>query len=285
MRKFCLDALLMILGGMAVVANTNAAILFEDNFDSGVLSPAWTSKAPSQWVEDGWLHQQDINGWPRDALVETHDSDPAWRDYALHVTVDTLPSQWEYAALALRTNGFYATSDGSGGSAYVVTFRVAGLESRQILLNRFDFVDVPHTQTYLALVDWSGPTEPFDIVASVDGGHIQVSVNGQTYIDLVDPDPLPYGGIGFHTIWETHTRFDNVLVEGAAAAVPEPGAVVFLLAGMLAIGTKKGQVLHGYISAVRARALAHGQLLANPRINPTTSFLDSRIARQLLTNR
>ncbi len=47
-------------------------VLFEDTFDSGTMSPEWVSKAATQWVENGWLHTKDTDGWPRDSMAVVH---------------------------------------------------------------------------------------------------------------------------------------------------------------------------------------------------------------------
>ena len=98
----------MAVAIVATAASAGSAlgtILFEDHFDGGVMSPEWVSKMPSQWVEDGWLHNRDTDGWPRDAMATVHDSDPSWTDYEVAVRIDPLTdATWDYANLLLRTD-------------------------------------------------------------------------------------------------------------------------------------------------------------------------------------
>jgi hypothetical protein len=60
------------------------------------------------------------------------------------------------------------------------------------------------------------PHGPLDVVITVTGPEIAISVDGQSVVDTVDPHPFLYGGIGVGAIWEAEARFDNVLVTGAS---------------------------------------------------------------------
>ncbi|MGR0481983.1 MAG: thrombospondin type 3 repeat-containing protein [Candidatus Electronema sp. V4] len=52
-----------------------------------------------------------------------------------------------------------------------------------------------------------------DIVVSIVGNRIILSVNGQQVFDVTDPDPLGFGGVGILTAWNSTTsRFDNFKV-------------------------------------------------------------------------
>ncbi|MFM7191008.1 MAG: hypothetical protein ACKOX2_09350, partial [Microcystaceae cyanobacterium] len=74
--------------------------LFEDNFNSGVMSPEWVTIHPTQWVQDGWLHTKDLDGWPRDSQALVHDRDQNWRDYSFSLDADFVPgTSWENFAV------------------------------------------------------------------------------------------------------------------------------------------------------------------------------------------
>ena len=69
---------------------------------------------------------------------------------------------------------------------------------------------------------------------SLVGGNIKISADGQQIMNVVDPNPLAYGGVGIHAIWESEARFDNIRV------IPEPSAGVLL-----------GVILFGLVVRVR----------------------------------
>jgi hypothetical protein len=41
---------------------------------------------------------------------------------------------------------------------------------------------------------------------------MRVWVDGASTIDVVDPHPLLFGGIGVHNLWESEGRYDDVVV-------------------------------------------------------------------------
>ncbi len=215
---------------IAVLASAGSAfgtILFEDHFDNGAMSPEWVSKMPSQWVEDGWLHNRDTDGWPRDAMATVHDSDPTWTDYEVSVRIDPLTdTSWDHANLLLRTDNFVRSSGPYSGRAYEMEFfGPAGFGFQGLKLHRSD--NDAHESILLAEVPLVLPTDPFDVRVSLEGGHIQMWLEGDLMIDLVDPDPLLFGGIGVHNIWESETRYDDFVV------TPEPATAVMALAALV----------------------------------------------------
>lgn len=218
----------LVLCGAA--SHAKGAVLFEDHFDSGALSPQWASRAPNQWIQDGWLYEQDRDGWPRDALTVVHDSDASWSNYTVSVLGQFLPGSWQHMNLVLRSNGFYRTSAGSGGSAYQLELTGSGF-------GQPDMVTLTRTtaagSTTLAQVAFALPDDPMQIVATVDHDRIWASINGQLIFSLIDPNPLQFGGVGLHTIWESSARWDNFQVNGIPATVPEPDVLALLLAGGL----------------------------------------------------
>jgi Ca2+-binding RTX toxin-like protein len=201
----------------STLAASSGVILFQDNFDSGTLSPEWETIWPSQFVEDGWLHNVDTDDWPRDSEALVHDSDTSWRNYRLSLTADFVNgSPWEQFTVLFRTNNFNRSSAGTSGDAYQLAFYgVTGwTPGGEPKLKSFDLTRIRNGQpTLLVQEDWNSSETPTDIVVNVDGSHIQVSLNGASVIDLVDPDPLLFGGIGVHNIWESEGRYDNFIVK------------------------------------------------------------------------
>ncbi len=197
-------------------AARSQTVLFEDDFSGGTWDPAWVSKWCCQRVVDGWLYSQDTDGWPRDALAVVHDGDTAWTDYDVSLDAEFVPGTgWKHYNIVLRSNGFDRSSAGSSGSAYQLEFVGAPWEPA-IALSRFHGRSVE-----LYRGRWNPPAGPAALTISLKGGRLSLSVNGESVFDVIDPDPLPYGGIGLHTIWESKARFDNVVVTAApVAALP-----------------------------------------------------------------
>jgi VCBS repeat-containing protein len=199
----------LISGGIS-----SGAVLFYDNFDSGSLSSEWISVWPTQWVQDGWLHTRDTNGWPRDSEALVHDGDINWRNYSVSLTAGFTPgTPWDNFNVLLRADGFSRSSAGGSGNAYQLNFNGSsgwGSGGQSVSLTRSQGTQ----NTDLFVGPWTPVGPSANIVASLDEGHIQVSVDGKKIIDLADPSPLLFGGIGVHAIWESEAQFDNIVVKG-----------------------------------------------------------------------
>ncbi|MCP3937218.1 MAG: hypothetical protein GY708_17840, partial [Actinomycetia bacterium] len=150
-------------------------------------------------------------------MAVAHDGDPTWTDYTVSLTAEFVPgTPWEHFNILLRSDGFLRTSGGSAGTAYQLDIvGVAGWPhtSPQIALTRSDGDTGINVTIFHE--DWPLPAGPVDLLISLSGGRIQLWINALPVFDLVDPDPLPYGGIGVHAIWEAEARFDNVVVTQA----------------------------------------------------------------------
>lgn len=221
--------MLFVLIFLVSIRYSNAfggVVLFEDCFDSSTVSSDWESRFPSNlWIQDGWLHLKNNDSWwPRDAMGLVHDGDTSWTDYQYSVTVDTLAGQWEHFNLIFRSDGFSRYSDGSSGNGYQLNF--ADYSSLLTLSRRIDGIE-----TILLQQSWNTESDEMNILLDVSGGRIQAYLDNNLLFDIVDSSPLLYGGIGVHTVWESESRFDNILVE----TVPLPSSVCFFAFGFLGL--------------------------------------------------
>jgi hypothetical protein len=220
----------LVAGGPAAAG----AILFEDGFDAGTWKPEWVSKEPTQWVDAGVLHSKDTDGSPRDAMAVAHDGDPTWTDYTLALSASFAPgTPWDHLNILFRTDGFLRNdANGTTGSAYQLElFGTTGFGSPEkptprIVLHRTkDGLDEHLFEAY-----WPLAMDPMvDIVVTLVGNRIGLTIDSQPVIEITDPDPLLYGGIGIHTIWESEAQFDVVVV------VPEPAPAALLALGLLGV--------------------------------------------------
>ncbi len=225
-----MQKLMKVSLAVLLVATTqiDATVLFSDGFESG-LSPEWVSKEPSQWIENGWLHQKDVDGWPRDALIITHDSDPNWINYHISMVADFVEGSlsgydpgktWNNFTLVFRSDNFSRSSDGGTGRGYQLMFNGNSPDTNWqegIRLQRNDY----DTGSVAVLYEqpWSFGVDPMAIDLSVNGNEINFTLDGTQVFDIIDPDPLPYGGVGFHTIWESESRMDSITVVSTPASL------------------------------------------------------------------
>lgn len=231
----------------------SVAVLFEDNFDTGTWHTAWVSKLCCQVVENGALHVEDTDGWPRDALATVHDSDPTWTDYTVSLTAAFIEgTPWEHFNIVLRTDGFERGSGVSQGTAYQLEFLgQAGWlpsEANRIVLTRTDH----ETPSWVTLYDqqWTPLDSPMAITVSIIGARIRLRINNRQIFDVEDPNPLPFGGVGLHTIWEAAARFDDVVVRTSRLGVDFPcdglqGTIVGTDGNDVLLGTAGNDVVVG----------------------------------------
>ena len=236
-RLICLPALAMLFYCVTGVSPAAAVpnLLFEDSFDNGAMSTDWSEKAPSHWIEDGWLHAKDTDGWPRDSLIITHDRDASWRDYRVRLFVDFVEgTEWEHATIVLRADNFVNTSAGSSGRGYLLIFRGSKgwfpEDQQTIYLYRAD--NDLGISTPLFRQHWNVPTSPFFVDVSLNGNRISLAVDEQSVLDVTDPAPLLFGGVGLHTVWESEARFDSVYI---TSIIPEPHSNWMMSIGLVAV--------------------------------------------------
>ena len=65
------------------------------------------------------------------------------------------------------------------------------------------------------------PGEAHAVAVGVDGGHLQVYLDGRLLIDAVDPNPLPGGAVGLGTVSGSSVQVDNILVAALRGPLPD----------------------------------------------------------------
>jgi hypothetical protein len=143
-------------------------------------------------------------------------------------------TQWEDFTLLLRSDGFLRTSGGGSGRAYQVTFQGTppSIQTFPCITLRRDDYDTG-THDILFRQGWTSSHDPMNIVVSLSGGNIKLWVDSNPVFDITDPNPLLYGGIGVHAIWEAEARFDDVLV--TTEPIPEPSTLFLFGVGFLGL--------------------------------------------------
>lgn len=249
-------------------------ILFEDNFDSGSMSPEWVSVDPTQWVEDFWLHTQST--WSRrDSGAVVHDGDPGWTDYTISLKVDPIFNgwDWEWADVFFRTRDTRTrdTEDNYGVNGFGYRFSIMGPENftgPRLEIVRYWLVAGEHQFTVIASISYPVPSGPMDVVIILEGAHIQVLIDGQLAINIIDPDPHLYGGIGIGAIWEAEAIFDDVIVDSSTAlftvstsltCLPSSGVVPFdtkISVALTNLVPDQSRTIAGHIDATIANGLS-----------------------------
>lgn len=212
-------------------------MVFEDHFD-GEMSKQWNSVEPVQWVEDGWLHTQDDYAHVgRDSSAFVSDGNKNWKDYTLSLRIDPIPtgSDWENARVFFRTSDIANSYYNVSGNYYILSLvgpyhgGPDDMTSPRIGLSRFSADTDSFDQLfYEESVNYIG-SDPMDVDIILSGPRIQVVIDGKKIINLIDPEPLLYGGIGIGAVWEAEARFDDVSVN----VVPIPSSFLLLTSGLI----------------------------------------------------
>ncbi len=65
-------------------------------------------------------------------------------------------------------------------------------------------------------------SDPWHVKIVTEGPSIKVWLDDDPVIDVVDPNPALYGGVGIGAVWEAEARFDDIVV------IPEPASLALL---------------------------------------------------------
>ncbi|MBI4979576.1 MAG: DUF1080 domain-containing protein [Spirochaetes bacterium] len=175
-----------------------AAVLFEDTFNAP--SSAWHATAGT-WTPGN----REIISTGGGKYVT---GSAKWKNYTIRMRIFTeSPGKdtWNVAGMLVRytdEKNHYAVVLHTTGK-----IELAKMHNGKWLDNR------AHAQTKNAAAQWS------DLSATVTGGTITVSVNGETLITYTDPEPLLRGGIGLLNNGAKQARFAAVNVTSDDAAV------------------------------------------------------------------
>jgi len=195
-----------------------AEVLFEDRFTDG-MSPEWVSVKPAQWVADGWLYTQADGSYGRDSYAFVHDGDAAWTDLTLSIVVDPLPVAGfdrDRGEVYFRTSDIGPTMYQPSGNYYRLFLQAPADDPQEP--NTLGLTRYRDSQGSVTLYDGFSPLghDPGLVEITLAGPLIRIAIDGVEVVDLVDPDPLLFGGVGVGAIWECLCRFDDVVVTATA---------------------------------------------------------------------
>ena len=231
MKTLTLTTMFLFCLWGSVYADSQNQLLFKDDFNDGN-DNGWTQINRSWHVIDGRYYLDGCygcNGVPltgnRDGQSFTHVDDPTWTDYTFEFTFDTTnaPSadNPHHAMVFFRVQGPLPGPFGAP-TQYRADFCVPCEVSDGEHVGLSKYVNGDPMSTFLADTPTSGVirlgTNTGKIIVS--GGHIQIFVNNQLVVDVTDPDPIPFGGIGLGAIWEANAWFDDVSVTAGSARRP-----------------------------------------------------------------
>lgn len=200
-------------------------LLFQDDF-SNPDDPNWTFfnrfgriADGRLWIDGGYIPDSiGRSGW---AL--THVGDTGWTDYSYSVTFNN-ENPGGYPAEDYMAHVYFRVAAQEAGhflqTMYTLELWNPGVppandacpnwDNGEIALARWD----DSVNTALAVVCQSNTVLGTNAArVEVRGGEIKVFVNGELMLTYVDPDPIPFGGVGVGQVWETNGWFDDVVVE------------------------------------------------------------------------
>ncbi|MCU7936130.1 MAG: hypothetical protein KZQ99_14845 [Candidatus Thiodiazotropha sp. (ex Dulcina madagascariensis)] len=139
----------------------------------------------------------------------------------------------------MRTQAYSSASGTNTGKAYQLVFMdhasgvIGNGPVNRVVLYNTDCENNNCTLTELTDTPLNlGHRGPFDVAVRLEGGQIALSVDGSLIFDIQDPEPLYYGGIGIHNIWESHAHYDNFQV----SSVPLPAALPLFASAFFTLG-------------------------------------------------
>ncbi|MFM7322930.1 MAG: hypothetical protein ACKO5K_15635 [Armatimonadota bacterium] len=212
-------ALAALAGFAALGAPAHAQFLIDDPFD--MLSSTWTVQRGTASIADGWVRLQGSYGIGRDAFIVAGEGAP-WTDYRLVTRFhsDGGGNNWFNALINFRVQSFFGWSDGNWYGFYLYPPNSAIPPS-----GGFFLVKKTIAGGYQALQPTYYDSSPFLIGDNlvdieVQGGDVQLRLNGTLAATYSDPDPIPNGGVALGSIWESITRYDFAKVIEPYTLVP-----------------------------------------------------------------
>ena len=227
--KTVLARIAALSGLIATASTAHAQFLIDDPFD--VLTNPWTIQRGSATIADGWLRLQGIPGIPRDAFVMAGEG-ASWTDYRLVTRFhsDGGGNDWFNALINFRVQQLTGWGDGTYYSFFIYPPNSAIPPSGSFrLVKKTDAGYLEMAPTYYNASSLLVGDNLVDI--EVNGGNIDLLLNGHLAGRYFDPDPIPSGGVALGSIWESVTRYDYVQVIEPYTLVPNPETQVPKQAG------------------------------------------------------
>jgi len=180
---------------------TQDPILLEDNFDT----------AQSFWTQEGnWTVEN------HEAVSTGEGSSTAgsseWKNYTVSVrflTDEPGEKSWNTAAIMFR----YVDK---GNHYLAILHQETGMLELAKLVNGKMQPGLAIAPTSRKVTEWN------ELQATVEDGHITISLNGEPLLDFTDPDPIMKGGIGLLNNAAKRCRFAKVLVTGRVTTARNP---------------------------------------------------------------
>jgi len=192
---------------------------------------AWTFYNRNGRIVDGrvWIDgNYAANSIGRDGWAMTHVGDKSWTDYTYTLVANNVNAGGSigYPQDAPMNTLFFRVLAQSMPGRYTTTYRLnlwatrlppsGGCESSGNYMELEKYVDGQRVEinTDSSLIQCLSNavvgTNSYEI--NVRGGTIEITVNGQLRWVFIDPDPIPYGGVGVGQIWETNGWFEDAWV-------------------------------------------------------------------------
>lgn len=226
-----LAAAVFLVAVIAPAASADTStLLFKDFFDKPATSVSnWTSYGRETRIADGKFW---VDGWylpdfgARDGWTYTHAGDTTWTDYTYDVTFDLRDPNgwmdpWTNVMLFARVADPTVSDTNQYGTGYRIDLWGPGQDYQGGNCDPADayangwifFTKNPNPNGEWIDVCDSNLTRGVNSARIVmRGAELTVFVNGRLMFSWTDPDPIPYGGVGFGKIWEMSGSFDKVMV-------------------------------------------------------------------------
>ncbi len=185
-------------------ASDGARVIFQDNFDRGVLGNDWLTTGAGVTLERGALRLESLHNHP--VWLRTELPDDVRVEFDAWAETDEGDVKVELAG----DGRSYAKTASYTATGYVLIF--GGWANSLHLIARRD----EHGDDRVAV-----PAEPkvepdrrYRVAITRRGGELRFEVDGQTVAELVDEQPLVGPGqrhFAFNN-WEAPTRFDNLVI-------------------------------------------------------------------------
>lgn len=166
----------------------------------------------------------------RDSQAAVHTNDSTWTDYVYNLTVEPIITDhngmgwdfWQNAYIYFRVTDWFDNGISSGPVGYMLGIQGPHHGLDPSIQGTFSLSSRPNTfsshllyQSDLGVI----PDGPINFSIWLCGPRIMIAINGNIIADVIDPEPILYGGIAVGAVWETEARFDNISVTGVSGTM------------------------------------------------------------------